>query len=364
MPSSHVEYSDDTRLVPNPLVSVVMITYNHERYLAEAIEGVVRQVTDFPIELLIGEDCSTDGTREIALSYQILFPEMIRVITSERNVGMHKNGERLIAAARGKYIAFCEGDDYWSIPDKLGLQISILESDSNISLVCTSWRTISEDGIPINTDTLSLERGRGHYFGLDDIIVSGKIRTLTVCSRTVLVREAMSESPLCKRGRYPMGDHPLWVALSRYGVCYCIPDVSASYRVSPESTTRPRDPMNAYKFLAGLGEFERDVLDLYELSQGEEATTLFKISATRRRLRALALLGDSVAAQHELEKLEMYKSRIKTADRLMYVLSSLVHPGTMGALTLKWGIHMWRAVRYGIWPNGKRLTLPWAEPRH
>src|ERR1700719_3562213 len=116
MPYSQVEYVDSHRLVKDPLISVVMLAYNHERYLAEAIEGVVRQETSFAVELLIGEDCSTDGTRKVALSYQERFPEMIRVITSERNVGMHENLARLFAAARGRYIAFCEGDDYWCIP--------------------------------------------------------------------------------------------------------------------------------------------------------------------------------------------------------------------------------------------------------
>jgi len=99
MPDSQIEYVDSKCFVKDPLVSVVMVTYNHERYLAEAIEGVVRQETSFPVELLIGEDCSTDGTREIALSYRKRFPEMIRVITSERNAGTHKNAARLIAAA-------------------------------------------------------------------------------------------------------------------------------------------------------------------------------------------------------------------------------------------------------------------------
>src|ERR1039458_1989546 len=123
MPEPPSESSDSARLVTNPVVSVIMVTYKHERYLAEAIEGVIRQKTSFPVELLIGEDCSTDGTREIALSYQKRVPEMIRVITSEKNVGMHENFARLIVAARGKYIAFCDGDDFWHRPDKLCRQI-------------------------------------------------------------------------------------------------------------------------------------------------------------------------------------------------------------------------------------------------
>lgn len=136
-----------------------------------------------------------------------------------------------------------------------------------------------------------------------------------------------------------------------------MPDVYAAYRVSGGSATRPRDPMNAYKLLAGLGEFERDVLDLYEFPQGEEATMLFKISATRRRFRALALLGESAKARDELQRLKGFGIRIGAKDRLMYMISTLVHSGTSGALTLKWGIHMWRAMRYGIRPNGERPKL-------
>ena len=81
------EISDPSVMAVKPLVSVLMITYNHGPYIADAIEGVVSQKTDFPMELIIGEDCSTDNTRKIALDYQRRYPETIRVIYSDRNVG-------------------------------------------------------------------------------------------------------------------------------------------------------------------------------------------------------------------------------------------------------------------------------------
>ena len=89
-----------------PLVSVKMLTYNHEPYIAKAIECVLAQKTNFAFELVIGEDCSTDGTREIVFDYAQRFPEIIRVITSDQNVGMKKNSKRVNAALRGKYIAW------------------------------------------------------------------------------------------------------------------------------------------------------------------------------------------------------------------------------------------------------------------
>ena len=97
----------------NPLVSVVMVTYNHEPYIAQAIEGVVSQETDFPIELIIGEDCSRDRTREIVLDFQRRYPEIIRVLASKKNAGGLPNARRTALAARGRYMAFCEGDDWW-----------------------------------------------------------------------------------------------------------------------------------------------------------------------------------------------------------------------------------------------------------
>jgi glycosyltransferase involved in cell wall biosynthesis len=121
-----IEISDPRALPAQPLVSVLMITYNHGPYLAQAIEGVIAQKTDLPIELIIGEDCSKDETRQIALDYQKKYPSLIRVIKSEQNVGMQRNFERILRVSKGEYIALCEGDDYWHHPHKLARQIAFL----------------------------------------------------------------------------------------------------------------------------------------------------------------------------------------------------------------------------------------------
>jgi glycosyltransferase involved in cell wall biosynthesis len=129
------EISDPAVLAKAPLVSVWMTTYNHEPYIARAMEGVLTQETAFPIELVIGEDCSTDRTREIVMEYQERRPDIIRIITSEQNVGLHENDRRVNKALRGKYVAFCEGDDYWIHPGKLQMQVEILEANPEVGLV-------------------------------------------------------------------------------------------------------------------------------------------------------------------------------------------------------------------------------------
>jgi len=117
-----------------PLVSVCMITYNHEAFISEAIEGVLNQTVDFPIELVIGEDFSTDRTREICHEYAFHSPDKIRLLCRENNLGMQRNFLETIKACVGKYVAICEGDDYWTDPLKLKKQIDFLERNSDFAI--------------------------------------------------------------------------------------------------------------------------------------------------------------------------------------------------------------------------------------
>ena len=117
-----------------PTVSVCCITYNHERFLAEAIDSVLMQVTDFEVEMVIGEDCSTDGTRAIAQDYERRFPGRVRVLTPSVNLGIMPNLMATIAACQGEYIALLEGDDYWTDPAKLQRQVDVLRANEDCAL--------------------------------------------------------------------------------------------------------------------------------------------------------------------------------------------------------------------------------------
>ena len=135
------ETSDTERLCPHPVVSVIMVTYNHEPYIREAIESVLMQKTDFEVELIIGEDCSQDRTREICFDYQRRYPEKIRVLWSDENVYKISGHERrCIYKARGDYLAFCEGDDYWTDPLKLQKQVDLIRAKNAVMCVAfTDW---------------------------------------------------------------------------------------------------------------------------------------------------------------------------------------------------------------------------------
>ncbi len=110
-------------------VSVCMITYNHENFIEQALENVLKQETDFPVEIVIGEDFSKDRTRQICIDYAAKYPGVIKLITTEYNVGMQKNFFRTYKECDGNYIAFIEGDDYWTDPLKLQKQVDFLNAN-------------------------------------------------------------------------------------------------------------------------------------------------------------------------------------------------------------------------------------------
>lgn len=129
-----------------PLVSVCMTAYNQAAYIIDAIEGVLMQQTNFRFELLIGEDYGNkDDTLRICREYEQKYSDIIKVVYDGHNHGMVANEQRLIDAAKGKYIAFCEADDYWIDPLKLQKQVKVLESNTQYSACACQSRVIYEN---------------------------------------------------------------------------------------------------------------------------------------------------------------------------------------------------------------------------
>ena len=129
----------------SPLVSVCMITFNHARFTRDAIEGVLSQKVNFPIEYIIADDFSTDGTREILLEYQKKHPGLIRLILQEKNTGAANNWSDLIRSPKGKYIAYFEGDDYWTDTAKLQKQVDFLEQNSDFAICFHNAKIIYDE---------------------------------------------------------------------------------------------------------------------------------------------------------------------------------------------------------------------------
>jgi len=129
-----------------PKVSVVSITYNHEAYIREALDGFIAQKTDFPVEIIVADDASTDATPAIIQEYADRHPHLFRPILRSENVGTHANLTDALSAARGKYLALCEGDDYWIDPMKLTKQVAFLDRHPETAVCFHPVRMIWTDG--------------------------------------------------------------------------------------------------------------------------------------------------------------------------------------------------------------------------
>lgn len=136
----------------HPVVSVCISAYNHASFISDCIEGVLNQEVDFPIEIIIGEDDSTDGTREICIHYAEKFPSLIRLFLRSEKDKIWINGKKTgnfnwlanLKAARGEYIALCDGDDYWIDPLKLKKQVDIINSGSFV--LCGTHKQALHEG--------------------------------------------------------------------------------------------------------------------------------------------------------------------------------------------------------------------------
>ncbi|TVR84990.1 MAG: glycosyltransferase [Saprospirales bacterium] len=209
--------------IPDPLVSVRTSTYQHAKYIEQCIEGVLNQKTSFPFEFIIGEDFSTDGTRELVFSYAEKYPDRIRVVASDQNEGVRGNGWRCKVRARGKYIALCEGDDYWTDPLKLQKQVDYLEAHPE------AYFTFHHSSI------LKGERivGRRPKSGsgivkMEDLLFRKTYPTMSLVFRR---SKGFLLDQINLRKEFSTGDFLLVLLLASRGPGYLFPEVMGVYRV-------------------------------------------------------------------------------------------------------------------------------------
>ncbi len=244
-----------------PLVSVMMITYNHAPFIAQAIEGVLMQKTNFPFELIIGEDCSTDGTREIVFEYQKKHQDIIRVITSNKNVGAMKNSSRTMKAGRGKYIAYCEGDDYWQSPDKMQKQVDYLESHPECGLVYSSYDVYHIESNKMIKDFIRYKKWEmPKSASINDIIENRGGRSLGILTCAVMIRRTLcnqiieSDPFIHQNDKFPMGDTQLWAEVATKAQLHYIPESLSTHNIMEESATRSKDIKKRLRFQISCAE--------------------------------------------------------------------------------------------------------------
>jgi glycosyltransferase involved in cell wall biosynthesis len=194
-----------------PTVSVIMITYGHEAYIRQAIEGVLMQECDFPVELIVADDCSPDGTPQFMNEILISHPQAfkIRYTRHLKNKGMVSNFLWALEQAEGKYIALCEGDDYWTDPYKLQKQVDFLEQNPDYVACFHDVKVLLPNGDLVEDTITSVP---AQYETIEDLARDGNY----IHTPSVVFRNVIQEYP-AELNHSTIGDYFLYLLLAQYG---------------------------------------------------------------------------------------------------------------------------------------------------
>jgi glycosyltransferase involved in cell wall biosynthesis len=224
----------DMALVPSqPCVSVCMLTYQHAQFIRQAIASVLMQQTSFPIELCIGEDGSTDGTRDICVDYAVANPDKIRLFLRDRRnparsryaLPFSYNNLETRGACRGIYVALLEGDDYWTDPLKLQKQVDLMRANPRYSMCGTGIRCVTTlpDGTDIEVDNVFRSSGKTE-FRTEDFFGGFPIH-----ASTSLMRRKFIQTPSWF-GDVFNGDVCLFAMQTQHGPAGYLDEVTTTYR--------------------------------------------------------------------------------------------------------------------------------------
>lgn len=218
------------------LLSIDCITYNHEKYIANAIESFLMQKTNFKYEILIHDDASTDKTQEIIREYQKKYPDIIKPILQKENQyskGIRKISHKYnISRAKGKYIAICEGDDYWCDPNKLQKQVDYMEKNNDCGMTFHAYN------LEVNGEIKKKIRvyNKSRISPVEDIILGGGD---FVATNSIVYKKSIMENPPELYFNCIVGDYPLQILTSMSNYAYYIDEWMSVYRyLSENSWTR------------------------------------------------------------------------------------------------------------------------------
>jgi glycosyltransferase involved in cell wall biosynthesis len=241
----------------NPYVSVCLITYNQAPYIAGAIEGVLRQKTDFPFELVIGEDGSSDETARICLEYAKKFPDLIRLFCRSREDVLYVDGYptsrnnflKTFRACGGSYIAYCEGDDYWQDERKLQKQVDFLRSHPEYGMVHSVADVFYQSKNRLKKYKGGYRPPEGDIY--NDLFYRLNIFSSSVCCRAQLLRMGLDE--LERFGsKWISGDIVLWLTIAHHSRVHYMDEPMAVYRIVEGSSSHRDDIVRIIKFRRSL----------------------------------------------------------------------------------------------------------------
>lgn len=299
-----------------PMISVLMITYNHERFIEAAVNSVLSQQTEYPFELVIGEDNSPDSTAKKVDQLAAAFPHIIKVVRAESNIGVAANFCRTFRACSGKYMAILDGDDFWTDPLKLQKQVSFMEANPDYGFVHADVNHYYEDSgkteLCVNK-TKGLHVPDGNLF--PELIKPEPlfIKTATVCFRKELASTFDLER--AERENWPLIDLPLWMDITCQTKAHYFDEVFATYRLLNESASRTASPEKKYRYHMELYRLKKSYAEKYSCS--EEVKAKLEENYYRGLIRIAFNLNDKALARESAAYFKKKNLKLTKKERIM-----------------------------------------------
>ena len=227
------------------LVSVCVTTYNHAPYIERAVESFLAQRCDFGVEIILSDDCSSDSTPQICRSYAERYPDRVRFITSAENVGMRANYRRTLEAAKGKYVALCDGDDWWCDVDKLARQVAVMEADEQLGLCYTRSRRVQGE-------REWLYPAGEMFTDFDNMLFNNTVENSSALARKDLVMRYYAEVRPEEHPEWLTDDAPMWIWFAACSRMVAIDIPMAVHRLLPESVSQSGNYLRRIAFCDSL----------------------------------------------------------------------------------------------------------------
>ena len=227
-------------------ISICVTTYNQADTVRDTLEGILLQRLDIPYEIVISDDCSQDNSRAVIAEYKSRYPGVFRDVSPTRNLGSPGNTFHVLAAAEGDYIAVCQGDDYWTDPDKLKKQVDFLASHPDYSMCFHRARVRNDEGLPSVAvcDQVAADR----EYTSDEIYSSWIIQTATIVFRRDVLRRI---SRLKRPQDIWYDDIPVFLACADTGRVWGMSSVMSVYRISSKGLTHTPS-FNANRYVRAI----------------------------------------------------------------------------------------------------------------
>ncbi len=254
-----------------PVISVIVTTYNQEDTIGRALDSVLMQQCRVPFEIVVGEDCSTDGTQAVCRQYAERHPDIIRLIANERNKGIVNNYFDCIVAAQGDYIADCAGDDFWTDALKLEKEFTTMEEHPDVTLVHGPWYYYDEKS-KLQTEsqgqpfTAPITKG---VQMLEALVVQTSVPVVQLCTslyrRDIVIEEMAKDEYMFRNPEFGCEDLQIAFVMALHGDIAYLPERMLNYSVGHESVSWSANHLKQYRFTKQISSLSSYLTKKYHL---------------------------------------------------------------------------------------------------